>query len=172
MIDNQREPPARESWETTLIGQLPLLGHRNWIVIADSAYPEHSSPGVETVIAGGDPLNVVQRVIERIASHRHLQVNVYEDLELAFVDESDAPGVTRYRQGLAELFKHLEPCLLSHEEIISKIEDRARLFHVLVIKTELMIPYTSIFLELGCGYWTKDAEKRLRTAMKLRGIPR
>jgi len=31
---------------------LPLFGHRNWIVVADSAYPAHSMPGIETIVSG------------------------------------------------------------------------------------------------------------------------
>jgi len=33
-------------WEDVLKDRLPLYGHRNWIVIADSAYPAQSSGGV------------------------------------------------------------------------------------------------------------------------------
>jgi len=36
---------------------------------------------------------------------------------------------------------------------------------VLVIKTDMTIPYTSVFFELDCGYWDSDAEKRLREGM-------
>ncbi|MDE3198919.1 MAG: hypothetical protein KGN84_21400 [Acidobacteriota bacterium] len=28
-----------QSWRATLEERLPLYGHRNWIVVADSAYP-------------------------------------------------------------------------------------------------------------------------------------
>jgi len=36
---------------------------------------------------------------------------------------------------------------------------------VLIIKTELAIPYTSVFFELDCSYWAADAETKLRKAM-------
>ena len=32
-----------EDWKRTLREELPLLGHRNWIVIADSAYQEQTN---------------------------------------------------------------------------------------------------------------------------------
>ncbi len=38
-------------------------------------------------------------------------------------------------------------------------------FHILVLKTRMTIPYTSVFIRLECGYWSADAEKRLRAAM-------
>jgi hypothetical protein len=39
------------------------------------------------------------------------------------------------------------------------------MFRILIIKTELTIPYTSVFLELDCGYWDGEAEKQLREAI-------
>ena len=38
-------------------------------------------------------------------------------------------------------------------------------FHVLLLKTNHTQPYTSVFLQLECGYWSPKAEKELRTAM-------
>ena len=36
---------------------------------------------------------------------------------------------------------------------------------MLIIKTEMTIPYTSIFFELGCGYWTARSGRTMRKAM-------
>ena len=33
-------------WKSFLRQELPILGHRNWIVIADSAYPAQNSAGI------------------------------------------------------------------------------------------------------------------------------
>ena len=54
---------------------------------------------------------------------------------------------------------------LPHEEIISKLDEAGKTFHILVLKSRLTIPYTSVFIRLECGYWSADAEKRLREAM-------
>jgi D-ribose pyranose/furanose isomerase RbsD len=152
-----------EDWEETLAEQLTLLGHRNWIVIADAAYPASSSAGIETVVAKGDPMDAVRHVLEQVSACSHVRANIYMDLELDFVDEQDAPGVGCYRQELAALLK--DPLTLPHEQILSKLDQCARMFRVLIIKTELTIPYTSVFLELDCGYWNAEAEQRLREAM-------
>jgi hypothetical protein len=40
---------------------------------------------------------------------------------------------------------------------------------VLIIKTELTIPYTTVFFELGCAYWPGDAEDRMRKTMATSG---
>ena len=49
-------------WRIKLNQELPLLGHRNWIMIVDSAYPLQVSPGVETIETGAD-LPQVLRVV-------------------------------------------------------------------------------------------------------------
>ncbi len=55
---------------------------------------------------------------------------------------------------------------LPHEEIISKLDQAGEMFRVLLIKTNMRIPYTSIFFELECGYWDAEPENRLRAAMR------
>ena len=55
---------------------------------------------------------------------------------------------------------------LPHEELISRIDESAKVFDVLILKSTLTLPYTSVFLELGCGYWDDGAETRLRDRMK------
>jgi DNA-binding NarL/FixJ family response regulator len=47
-----------------------------------------------------------------------------------------------------------------------KLDDVGEKFRVLLIKTNMRIPYTSVFLELECGYWNSHAEKQLRSAMR------
>jgi hypothetical protein len=47
---------SSSNWQTKLHQQLPLLGHRNWILIVDSAYPLQVSPGIETIETGATQL--------------------------------------------------------------------------------------------------------------------
>ena len=47
---------SMSNWERQLETLLPLYGHRNWIVVADSAYPAQSKPGIETVVSGAGQL--------------------------------------------------------------------------------------------------------------------
>ena len=42
----------KSNWEEVLKDRLQLYGHRNWLVIADSAYPAQSKQGIETIVAG------------------------------------------------------------------------------------------------------------------------
>jgi hypothetical protein len=36
---------------------------------------------------------------------------------------------------------------------------------VLILKTDLTLPYTSVFIELDCGYWGPEKEQALRAMM-------
>jgi hypothetical protein len=158
-----REAP---SWRQVLARRLPLYGHRNWVVIADSAYPAQSKPGIETVLTGASQLEVVEEALAQIDKCKHLRPNVYLDAELPYVEEGDARGVTRYRERLKRLLGRRSVSELPHEKIIDRLDSASGKFHVLVLKTEMTLPYTSVFLELDCGYWGAAAEKRLREALK------
>ena len=156
-----------EDWlQTKLARDLPLLGHRNWIVIADSAYPAQSRPGIETVYIGGDQLTAVREVLKAVDSSKHVRTNVLLDAELAAVPEADAPGIAAYRRELVASLDKRVPSRRPHEEIIRELDDAAKTFRVLILKTDLTIPYTSVFVQLDCGYWSADAEQRLRAAIK------
>jgi hypothetical protein len=37
---------------------------------------------------------------------------------------------------------------------------------VLLLKTDLTLPYTSVFIRLDCGYWSDEAEQQLRAAIE------
>jgi len=161
----KRSPDKAEPWELSLKRQLPLLGHRNWIVVADSAYPAQSNLGIETIATGADHLEVLKATFDAIGSSRHVRPNIYMDSEFRLVVEEDGPGITRYRQKLIRLIGNRETRLLAHDQIIAKLDESAKLFRILILKSTLIIPYTSVFFELDCGYWTREAEERLRASL-------
>lgn len=157
-----------QTWESRFAELLPLFGHRNWIVIADAAYPAQSNPGIETIFTGGEHTEVLKKVLDAIGASNHVRATAYLDAELKFVAEADAPGVTALRQWIADTLAGKNAREMEHEEIIAKLDEAGRLFRVLVLKSTLAIPYTSIFLELDCGYWSADAENRLRSSIRAR----
>lgn len=156
------------SWQAKVHEELPLLGHRNWIVIVDSAYPLQTSPGIETVDTGTDQLTVLQEVLHFIAHSRHVTPVVFMDAELPYVTEENAPGVVNYRGDLKAALGDLPVHSVLHEQLIQQMNQTSNSFHVLILKTTLTIPYTSVFLRLDCKYWSDDAEQQLRQAMKNR----
>lgn len=157
--------PSRVSWRQSLEDRILLFGHRNWVVVADSAYPAQSRAGIETIVSNADHVEVLQEVFAGIARSRHAKPVVYTDQELEWVEEKDAPGIFAYRQQLSGLLKNYAVDVRPHEQIISMLDQAGQTFRVLIIKTNMTIPYTSVFLELDCSYWNTDAERRLRAAM-------
>lgn len=152
-------------WEKT-VTDLPVMGHRNWIVIADSAYPAQSRAGIETLYTGGDQIEVVAAVLKALNHTRHVRPVVYLDSELPYVSEQDAPGINAYRQQLKRVLGTRPVTSIPHEELIAKLDKAGETFRILILKTNLTLPYTSVFLQLDCGYWSTEAEQRLREAIK------
>ena len=153
---------ASETWESRFDRLLPLFGHRNWIVIADAAYPAQSNPGIETIFTNGDHTQVLGKILDAIGASSHVRANVYLDAELKLVAEEDAPGVTALRKKMMGLLGGENTREIAHEEIIARLDQAGNLFRILILKSTLAIPYSSVFLELDCGYWSAEAEERLR----------
>jgi hypothetical protein len=156
---------SNATWQQKLAERIPLYGHRNWIVIADSAYPAQSRDGIETIVVNASQLRVLQTVLSQLDSSKHVRPIVYTDQELKFVPEDAAPGVSGYRDTLATLIKNRDSNMLPHEQIIAKLDQAGQTFRVLIIKTNMTIPYTSVFLQLDCAYWSAESERKLRAAM-------
>lgn len=152
-------------WRTQVASYLPLLGHRNWIAIVNSAYPLQTSAGIKTIVANTDQGAVVKEVVAQINASRHVRPVVFTDAELKYVSEKDAPGVSAYRSSLTKVFGAVAPTNLPHEQIISKLDDAGKTFNILIIKTNMTIPYTSVFIQLNCKYWGDASEKKLRDAI-------
>ena len=151
-----------QDWKSEVAETLKLFGHRNWIVVADGAYPQQSNPAIKTITVAASQLEVVKFVNQHIEKAGHVDANIFVDKELEFVPEKDAKGIDTYRTKLNELLEGKEVKNRLHETIIRDLDAAAKLFNVLIIKTDLAIPYTSVFYQLECGYWNAAAEERLR----------
>lgn len=148
-------------WKKKVEHILPEYGHRNWIVIADSAYPKQSASGIETIYTGANQFEVLEFILNTIDSSNHIRPVIMFDYELKFIQEKSAPGVETYRQGLKDLLGNRFCKELHHEDIIRKLDEASKLFNVLILKTDMTIPYSSVFIELDCGYWSADNEQKL-----------
>jgi len=153
------------SWKRLLAQRLPLLGHRNWIGIVDAAYPLQTATGIETVATQASHLAVVKEVLKALERASHVRPRIVMDAEMEYLSETLAPGISPLRTTLAKFLKGHPVAAVPHEEIIGKLDAASRLFHVLLFKTTLTLPYTSIFLELDCGYWSDESEKALRKSL-------
>jgi hypothetical protein len=160
----QTTPPA-PTWRQKVAEAMPLLGHRNWILIVDSAYPLQAAPGIETIDTGASQLEVVHHVLSVIDRSIHVRPVITMDAELPFVPENDAPGVSKYRTEINDALHNYPVDSLPHERVLANIEEASKHFNILVLKTNMAVPYTSVFIRLDCKYWSADAEQRLRAKM-------
>lgn len=156
---------SNNTWRQELKEQLQLHGHRNWILIVDAAYPFQSKPAIKTIATGEKQLDVVKAVLEAVDKAPHIYPKVFLDKEIDFVPEKEANGIESYKQELNSLLQGRNVMKKLHEELIATIDEAAKTFHILVLKTDLTIPYTSVFLRLECGYWDAAKERGMRAQM-------
>jgi hypothetical protein len=158
-----------KGWRQMLDDRLPYFGDHNWIVVADSAFPLRSAPGIETIVSSDSQVNTVRQVLDILSKQMHVKPIVRTDLELEHVAEQDAPGISAYRQLLSGLFEKFlpepPPRPIAHANLIRYLDDAAKTYNVLIIKTNIALPYTPVFFELKAGYWSDEAEQRLRESI-------
>jgi len=155
-----------ETWKEKFQKELELFGHRNWILIVDAAYPLQSKPAIKTIFSGEEQMTVVHEVLNTIDHSPHVFAEVFLDKEIDYVPESEAKGIEAYKTRLWEVLNGRTVIKDLHEDLISKVDEAAKTFNVLVIKTNMTIPYTSVFLRLNCGYWSPEQEAEMRKNMK------
>jgi hypothetical protein len=109
---------------------------------------------------------VLQYVLQRIDSSTHVKPIIYRDKELSFITEAQVKGVTQLKTETEKLFDGSPVQTILHDSVFTKLDQASKLFKVLVLKTNAIIPYSSVFLRLDCAYWNAEQEKELRDRMK------
>ena len=153
------------SWKQVLDQDLPMLGHRNWILVVDKAFPEQSSEGMKYLYVEQDLLPTLEYVLEALDNSTHVKPIIYQDKELSFISEEQVPGIGAFRSEAAGVLKGRSVNTLLHEEVFTMLDESASLFRILVIKTNCTLPYSSVFLQLDCSYWGPENEELLRERM-------
>lgn len=143
-----------------------LAGHRNWIVIADGAYPHHANPAIETILSTGTVVDVLDHLLPVLDAQKHIQPHVFFDKEMSYLEDSLLEESEDFRSDLLHLLEKYPQESVLHEELLRRIDATASAYNILVIKTATYIPYTTVFIELRCGYWNPGSEKKLRSRMK------
>ena len=148
--------------------ELTEFGHRNWVLVVDKAYPMQNSAGIRMFDSGAPLPDVLETVSSMIGRLEHIRPSVYVDRELDFLDESYCPGAAAAREGIySTLDRNCKSPVNSmlHEDILVKLNEVGDSYNVMVIKTESLIPYTSVFFQLECGYWSDEQESILRSKL-------
>jgi len=162
-------PAPASDWKAIVQNRLLLYGHRNWIVVSDSAFPAYSEPGIETIAVNEDIPSVLKYVAHAISASRHVRATVFVDQELQFIDEHDYPGVTELRKQIAAQFANEKVQTMPHADVMNKVDEAGKTFRILFIKTTSTIPYTSVFMRLDCGYLSDEGERKIRAAIAAAG---
>ncbi len=158
-------PEAKPDWKPQFEELLPLLGHRNWIMVVDQAFPLQVSEGITALYTGEPLLPVLDYVMGQLGASGHATPVVYQDAELASLTPAMVPGVDAFRDSLSRSFGNFLPRPLLHDSVFTRIDAAGRLFRIVVLKTTATIPYSSVYLYLDCKYWSPEDEIELRMRM-------
>jgi hypothetical protein len=153
------------TWQSILDERLRIFGSGNMIVVADAAFPEVSVVGVRTVLTHTPQIEVLQDVLASIDGDKRLRPHVYTTGELKFVDEQDAPGISAFRDSLFKVLAEREVNTIPQTQGALIVGETAKLCSVLVLKTDSTLPFSSVFIRLGNGSWSPEAQKRLEDSM-------
>ena len=105
-------------------------------------------------------------MLQQVNATSHVKPIIFRDKELQFITENQAKGVKEFEREALQLFGGQEVQTILHDSVFTKLDDASKLFTIIVLKTNETIPYTSVFLELDCAYWSADKERQLRVMMK------
>ena len=153
-------------WVSTVRHELGYLGARNWVIVAEAAFPVHSRRGLSVVQINGEIPEVVDAVERVIEEKSHVKPRLYVATEAENVPYDYAPGIKHYREQLEKALHGRETVQLEHSVLLQMLNDASKTYRVLVLKTRSALPYTSVFMELGSGYWDADSESALRQMME------
>jgi D-ribose pyranose/furanose isomerase RbsD len=142
------------------------LGARNWIVVADPAFPLPAGATVQCITVPADSIATFREVLDLLELEGAVVPRIWISHELSAVPETRAPGIKRYR-------KELDRLLLGrfHYEVNARVIDMqlcqaAKDFRVLYIRTGTRLPYSAIAIELDSGYWNADAEAEVQERLR------
>jgi hypothetical protein len=166
-VPEQKSNPPKDEWKAVLEQDLHLLGHRIWILVVDKAFPEQSSPGMKYIYVAEELLPTLEYVLEQVEASSHVRPIIYRDKELSYITEDQVPGIDAFRAESKILLEERHVNTLLHDEVFKMLDESSSLFRTLVIKTNGTLPYTSIFLQLDCAYWSPENETLLREQISL-----
>ena len=169
VFDQAPARPTSVNWRPTFHRRLGVYGHRNWIVVADAAFPAFSESGIETIVADEDLPSVLKYVVDAIRSSKHVRATAFLDDELQFVREDDFPGSTEMKREIRGTLTGSTTSTVAHSEVLSRIADAGKTFRILFIKTNSTIPYSSVYMRLDCGYMTDEIDRKINYAVAHKG---
>jgi len=162
---SESKPTESITWKGEFQSRLSAFGHRNWILIVDKAFPMQNGSGISYINSNEKLLPVLTYTLGEIKNAEHVKPIIFQDKELSFITETQSKGVKQLAQSIQKVLGENKVQTIPHDSIFLKIDEAAKLFNVLIIKTNETIPYSSVFLQLDCAYWDGEKEASLRASM-------
>lgn len=156
----------KADWKQSLEQEIPLLGHRNWIVIADQAFPQQTAPGITYINTGEKIAPVLEHVLASLKSAGHVTPHLYRDREMAFLTPALSPEAAAFNTSINAITGNMPVKEMLHDSVFARLAAASGQFSVVVLKTNEKIAYSSILLELDCAYWNAEKEAALRGSMQ------
>ena len=60
-----KSTPTEKSWQEKFNAELPCLGHRNWILVVDKAFPAQTATGITVINTGESLQDVLQFTLQK-----------------------------------------------------------------------------------------------------------
>ncbi len=164
----QMQGGAPMPWQQQIAGALPIFGTGNWVVIASTDFPLLSVNGVETIrvpdglAAAVNSMEGIFQMSNRVRPTFHLA----SELDVAAKQNDDAKA---YVDEIAKILPTSGVVKMPAADILQTLIDTAAKKRILVLKTDSMIPYGTVAIELAPGFWSAEQEQALRDAMKAGG---
>ncbi len=160
------EESSSDSWKQEFNSKLSEYGHRNWILVVDKAFPTQNAEGIVTIDTHEGLLKVLDYTLSQIDSSTHVKPNVFTDKELNYITKNQVANIDEYKAALLKRIGNYQQQSMLHDSVFVNMDTASKLFQVLVLKTDEVIPYSSVFIQLDCKYWTAEKENKLRQHMK------
>jgi hypothetical protein len=125
------------------------------------AYPLQTAPGIKTIYTDASYIDILSYVYGEIENAPHIKAAIYQDKELSYIEEKDAEGIDALREQMKTLLGN-RSIAVPHEELIARLDEVSRMFNVIILKSNLTIPYTTTIFELDCNYWDSAREEVLQ----------
>lgn len=123
-------------WKKEFEQLLPKLGHRNWILVVDKAFPLQSAPGIVTINTGEPMRPVLGELVRMLEKASHVKPVYYTDLELNSLSDDLCPGAEQARTEIFQALQDAQVNTILHEEVFSKIDTASKLFTTVVLNTD------------------------------------
>ncbi len=142
------------------------LGARNWVVVADPACPLPAGTGIVSITVPANTIDSFREVLDLLEIEGAVVPRIWISHELSAVSEERAPGITEHRENLEKLLLGRFHYAVNSRVIDMQLNQAAKDFRILYIRTSTRLPYSSIAIELDSGYWNSDAETELQERLQ------